>query len=66
MKKDAAIDGRTPMLNGFDRVYIDAREFPQVRKFISIPRRTIYINTKAHADAKVIKLSFDDRDLFKV
>ena len=66
MKKNAAINSRTPMLDRFERVYIDAREFPQVREFVSIPRRTIYINTKAHADAKVTKLSFDDRDLFKV
>lgn len=52
--------------DGFKRVPIDAREFPQVRKFVSMPRRTIFINTQADADAKIVKLSFDDRDLFKV
>ena len=63
MDRNATMNGK---LASFERVYIDAWEFPQVQKFISIPRRTIYINIKASADAKIIKLSHDDRDLFKV
>lgn len=52
--------------SGYKRVYIDAREFPQVRRFISIPKRTIYINIMARKDASIIKLSFNDRDLFRI
>lgn len=51
---------------GYRRVYIDAREFPQVLRFISIPKRTIYINVMARKDAKIIKLSFNDRDIFRI
>lgn len=51
---------------GYRHVYIDAREFPQVLRFISISKRTIYINVMARKDAKIIKLSFNDRDIFRI
>lgn len=50
----------------FRQVRVNATEFPQVLKFISIPRRTIYINAAAEEDAKLVKLSYDDRDLLKI
>lgn len=51
---------------GFEQVIISAEDFPQVLKFISIPRRTIYINAAAQEGAKLVKLSYDDRDLLKI
>lgn len=50
----------------FRQVRVNATEFSQVVRFISIQRRTIYINIAAQKDAKIIKLSYDDRDLLKI
>lgn len=51
---------------GFRRRYIRAREFSQVLRFISLPQRTVYINVCAKTGAKIIKLSFDDKDLLRI
>lgn len=53
-------------LDQFRRADIDAWDYPQVRRFVSMPRRTIYINTSAKEDAKIIKLSFHDRELLRI
>lgn len=53
------------VLDDYDRVPIDAPEFPDVRKFVSASRKCIYINTAASQFARVVRLSFDDRDLFR-
>lgn len=53
-------------LTGFRKMYIDARELPQVREFVSMNRREVYINIGARADANVVKLAFRDEDLFRV
>lgn len=51
---------------GFRRHYIRAREFSQVLRFVSLPQRTVYINVCAEAGAKIIKLSFNDKDLLRI
>lgn len=53
-------------LAGFRQMYIDARELPQVREFVSMNRREVYINIGARMDANVVKLAFRDEDLFRV
>ena len=53
------------VLDDYDRVPIDAPEFPDVRKFVSASRKCVYINTAASPFARVVRLSFDDRDLFR-
>lgn len=51
-------------LENFRKMYIDARELPQVQEFVSMNRREIYINIGARIDANVVKLAFRDEDLF--
>lgn len=53
-------------LAGYRVMYIDAREFRQVMRFVSVNRREIYINIGARPGANVVRLAFDDRDLFHV
>lgn len=56
--------GQGGNLAEFRKLYIDARELPQVQEFVSMNRREIYINIGARIDANVVKLAFRDEDLF--
>ena len=51
---------------GFRRRYIRAREVSQVLRFVSLPKKTVYINVCAEKGAKIIKLSFNDKDLLRI
>lgn len=43
-------------LNQFDRIYIDAPEYPNVTRFVCMPLKTIYINIAAWPEANVVML----------
>lgn len=40
----------------FDRVYVDFPQFAEIRKFICIRDRCIYINTAAPVNGAVVKV----------
>lgn len=56
---------RKSILDDYDRIPISAPEYPDVLQFVSVPRKCVYDNISASSGAKIIKLAFSDRELFK-
>lgn len=52
---DPRRDKRTNIAS-FDRIYIDAPEYPDVIRFVCMPLKTIYINVAARPEAKIVML----------
>ena len=50
--------------SGFDRVVIDEPEYAAIRRFVSEPRKTIFVNAAADPDGITVKLTEADDDLF--
>lgn len=51
----------------FDTVHIYEPDHADVRKFISMPRKTIFINVAASPQARVVRVSWTaDDDLFRL
>lgn len=46
----------------FDVVEVYEPEYEHVRKWISLPRKTIYINRAATRDAKIIRIGWSKND----
>lgn len=48
--------GKRAGLEQFDRVYVDAPQYPDVIKFVNKPLKTIYINVAARPGANMVVL----------
>lgn len=46
----------------FDVVEVYEPDYAHIRKWISLPRKVIYINQAAHPDAKVIRVGWSLSD----
>lgn len=50
----------------FDVVEVYEPDHSDVRKFISLPRKIIFVNRAAPPDAKVIRVGWADDDLYRM
>ena len=53
--------------SNFDRVHVYEPDHAHIRRFISMPRKVVFINDAAPADAKVLRVGWAaDDDLFRL
>ena len=51
----------------FDVVHVYEPDHAHIRRFISMPRKVVFINDAAPADAKVLRVGWtEDDDLFRL
>lgn len=58
---------REDIYKHFDKVEVYEPDYDHISKWISLPRKVVYINQAAMADAKIIRIGWDaDDELFQL
>jgi hypothetical protein len=58
-RKNHSPKPRMNQFRNFDIVDVYEPEYPHIRRWISMPRKVIYINRAASPDSKVIRVNWD-------